>query len=230
MTFKDDIEAYQQCNPDHRWIFNKLEVAKRLGHDANPISVPIPYDGFWCIRPIINLEGMGAHAYIERYHEGQIVIDHPSHFWHQYFTGSHVSVDFHKGDVVNACYGIREFDSPSKQTNLWKWTAWKKVDPDEYEEYCITEDFLNRFTRTFSEILKTYDYINVEIIGGNIVEIHLRPDPHLELWEDHTTLIPEWTDVTYDRVKMVSNGFEFVESYDDAGGYLLTSRTGFWIK
>lgn len=230
MKFKNDVEAFQQCNPDHRWIFNKLEVAKRLGHEANPISVPIPRDGLWCVRPVLNLEGMGAHAYIDHFYKDQIIVDHPSHFWHEYFTGHHVSVDFYKGDVINACIGLRDNDKRVSDLKLWKWTEWRKVKPEHYSSYHITADFIDRFRRTFKNILNSYDYLNVEMIGGNIVEVHLRPDPYLDLWRENEIMIPVWTDKVYNEVKLSEDGFKFVEAHDDAGGYLITHRKGFWVK
>ena len=53
---QDAWEAY----PQHRWVFNKLEVALRQGFHAGPACSRVTFEGKKkvVIRPIYNLFGM----------------------------------------------------------------------------------------------------------------------------------------------------------------------------
>lgn len=54
--------AYELMPPEHRWIFNKLELAERLGYEAWPVGLKFPA-GEYCIRPMMNLQGMARGGY-----------------------------------------------------------------------------------------------------------------------------------------------------------------------
>lgn len=49
-------EVYRQTPPEHRWIYNKLELAERLGQQCWPVGLKFPA-GDYCVRPIMNLSG-----------------------------------------------------------------------------------------------------------------------------------------------------------------------------
>ena len=96
-TANDDIEAWS-LYPQHRWLFNKLDVALRLGYDAAPVVVPVTQSGKYVVRPIYNLYGMGIWATVEELHPDLLFSDHavgkPGTFWCEYFEGDHLSVDY----------------------------------------------------------------------------------------------------------------------------------------
>ena len=73
--------------------------------------------------------------------------------------------------------------------------------------------------------LKDASNINVESIDDNIIEVHLRPNP--DPIDKHKELIVCWEDSTYDKEAYFKNGYEYIESYDDAGGKLPIPRLGF---
>jgi len=68
--------------------------------------------------------------------------------------------------------------------------------------------------------------LNIEFVGGRIIEVHLRdtPDPKYEelipIWEDNKILVDK-----YEKL-----GYTYIESHDDADGFLDVPRIGFMIK
>ena len=50
----DEDEEAWVAFPHHRWVFNKLEVALKLGYAAGPACVPVQHDGMDIVRPIYN--------------------------------------------------------------------------------------------------------------------------------------------------------------------------------
>ena len=44
----EDYHAWVEY-PEHRWVFNKLEMALRFGYDAGPACVPITKSGKYII-------------------------------------------------------------------------------------------------------------------------------------------------------------------------------------
>jgi len=49
-------EAYVSLPPEDRWIFNKIQLAERLGYVTLPTGLRY-HPGTYCVRPIMNLEG-----------------------------------------------------------------------------------------------------------------------------------------------------------------------------
>ena len=62
MKIIDEDEEAWVAFPHHRWVFNKLDVAFRLGYHAGPACVPVEKDGMYIVRPIYNLYGMSVGA------------------------------------------------------------------------------------------------------------------------------------------------------------------------
>jgi len=74
------------------------------------------------------------------------------------------------------------------------------------------------------DALLDVDIINVEFKGDKIIEVHLRgtPDP------DYDEIIPVWGDTDVDHY--TQEGYQYIDSYDDADGFLLKPRMGFMVK
>ena len=65
----EDYQAWI-AYPEYRWIFNKLEIALKLGYQAGPACVPlppVPYHFKAVVRPIYNLYGMGVGAKVHTF-------------------------------------------------------------------------------------------------------------------------------------------------------------------
>lgn len=200
MNFKDDDQAWLYCNEKDRWIFNKLEVSRRLGYRCGPIGIDIKVPGYYIVRPIINILGMGRNAEILYLNEGSTdEIAHPSSFWCEYFSGRHLSVDYENGNQVLCVEGFRESGDP-----LYKFSKWKRLDekipmPD------ICKDLKGNYKR-----------MNVEFIGGYPIEIHLRGDPNFE-GTNYKEIIPIWKNIE------IPKGYKFISAKD-------FKRIGFLVK
>ena len=98
--------------------------------------------------------------------------------------------------------------------NLTKFVEWKRSDyiPEVPDELVVLRDVKE---------------INVEFKGDQVIEVHLRtsPDP------DYDHMIPVWaSDFGKKKEHMELHGFKFIESYDDADGYIDDPRIGFLVK
>ena len=60
--FLDDTDVWANCPAEDLWVFDKLIVAKKLGHLCGPRGVDVPQPGKYITRPCVNLMGMGRGA------------------------------------------------------------------------------------------------------------------------------------------------------------------------
>jgi len=104
------------------WIFDKLIVARKLGHDCGPVGVDVTKPDTYIVRPCVNIPGMGKGAYFIHIENDTSHLP-PGYFWCERFTGRHISVDYKNGQQVLAVEGFRESDQP-----LWRFSGWRKVD------------------------------------------------------------------------------------------------------
>ena len=212
-----DHHAYEKY-PHYRNWFNKLWVAERLGYVCGPSGVAPPDTNQYIVRPIYNLAGMGIGARFQIIEEGDIRATEPGYFWCERFYGRHISASFkfHHG-VIGEWKPISAFEGfTNPYESLTKFQEWKR----------LGLDWVPEVPRELNE-LSDVDIINVEFIGGKVIEVHLRdtPDP------DYDHFIPVWaSDLGRKKEYMEKNGFDFVESYDDADGHLEDPRIGFLVK
>ena len=213
----NDNHAYEKY-PHYRNWFNKLWVAERLGYVCGPSGVAPPDTNQYIVRPIYNLAGMGIGARFQIIEEGDIRATEPGYFWCERFYGRHISASFkfHHG-VIGEWKPISAFEGfTNPYESLTKFQEWKR----------LGLDWVPEVPRELNE-LSDVDIINVEFIGGKVIEVHLRdtPDP------DYDHFIPVWaSDLGRKKEYMEKNGFDFVESYDDADGHLEDPRIGFFVK
>jgi hypothetical protein len=213
----NDNHAYEKY-PNHRNWFNKLWVAERLGYDCGPSGVT-PRETKECIvRPIYNLAGMGVGARFQTIKADNYTSVEPGYFWCERFFGRHISASFkfHHG-VIGEWKPISAFEGfINPYEPLTKFQEWKR----------LGLDWVPEVPRELNE-LSDVDIINVEFIGGKVIEVHLRdtPDP------DYDHLIPVWaSDLSIKKQYMEENGYDFIESYDNADGHLKDPRIGFLVK
>ena len=173
----DDMDAY--CwNPAHRWLYNKLSIAESQGLDCAPHGIePKCYPVF--SKPIYNLKGMGVgsrtlHS-IADYH----LHESPGHMWMTLLTGEHVSTDVAviNGEMVWSRHsvGLAKFGGIF---DYWIIEAGRRPDLEAYCAHWI-KSFLSGYT----------GMLNLESIGGRIIETHLRfsdqwPDLYGSRWLD----------------------------------------------
>ena len=214
----DDVEAWETY-PDHHWLFNKLEVAEKLGYECGPACVPVQRHLRAVIRPIYNLYGMSLGAKVKwlnpqrdnpSIEENGIIP--PGYFWCEYLDGPHGSVDYHKlpngrWEPYHAMLGIIE------DQNLRKFKSWERIEvPYEVE-------------RLPAWIPRNVRDLNVEWRGDNIIEIHLRTgnDP-LHGSPIGEKLIPIFRGDEIPEGEFVSNE---QETDYDASGHIKEVREGY---
>jgi len=93
-------DLYPQIPQADRWIFNKLELMERLGIEAGPTGMNAPRDGFYCVKSMMNLHGMGAGGFYKARidsrdirHSARIA-NKPGYFWMPWYDGEHSWVQY----------------------------------------------------------------------------------------------------------------------------------------
>lgn len=174
----DDSQAWKTF-PQHRWLFNKLELSLRLDYLAGPSGVPVPRAGKYVVRPIYNLGGMGLGASVQMLEVDQPI--EPGYFWCEYFQGTQYTIDYtwdNGWKLAFAAEGVR-------RENLTEFLCWRKCKPP-----------LISLPEWFDD-LKDVEHINIETIGSRIIEIHLRHGNDFP--EGATELIPIWKDMKFEE-------------------------------
>jgi len=203
---KDDISAWQTF-PQHRLWFNKLWLSETLGYRCGPGGIPVTQPGVYVVRPIYNLRGMGLGARLKYLTPHDTHTVPPGYFWCEQFLGAQHSIDYtwNKGwQQTQAFEGCNEPDQ------LYRFTSWTRSS-DQIELPAMLD------------VLQDCEHINVEFVGGKIIEVHLRvsPDP-----QDYHHLIPVWSDETL----LMPPGYTWIASEDGADGLLPSTRLGFYVK
>jgi len=171
----DEASAWE-LYPERRWIHNKLMIASSQGLPHGPHGVmPRRFPVF--SKPIFNMRGMGTGGRVIRTEREYWLSIQPGHMWMRLLTGAHVSTDvaLARGRPVwwRHCTGV-----PLGGGMFDHWIVHAARRP-------ALERYIARWARTnldgFSGI------VNVETIGGRIIESHLRmadqwPDLNGEGW------------------------------------------------
>ncbi|MGD0147919.1 MAG: hypothetical protein ABSB77_04975 [Xanthobacteraceae bacterium] len=173
----EDCDAWQWY-PAHRWVYDKLAVALSQNLDAGPHGVtPARFPVF--SKPITNLKGMGVGSRVletaadyERHYA-------PGHFWMTLLDGRHVSSDVAVVDG-EPCWWRHATGKPAGEGTFDYWTIHAEPDAD-IETRCgaWTQKNLAGYT----------GMLNLETIGGTIIEAHLR---FADQWPD--LYGPGWVD------------------------------------
>jgi hypothetical protein len=171
----EDADAWNWY-PAHRWVYNKLAVALSQGLDAGPHGTAPPHYPVFS-KPIINLKGMGVGSRVlnsaaeyDRYYTA-------GHMWVTLLEGQHVSSDV---AVVNGepCWWRHVTGKPTGEGAFDYW--WIHAEPDpEIEANC------GKWVR--KRLAGYTGMLNLETIGGTIIEAHLRfadqwPDLYGDGW------------------------------------------------
>ena len=215
-----DLDKYEEWDiwklfPQHRWLFNKLELSIRLGYSCGPTPMPVSKTTEYVIRPIYNLSGMGAGAYIKTLEKDKIYDFPPSLFWCERFIGDHLSVNY-VWQQDKFCE-VQTTLADTNYNNLSRFNKWALV----YNRNIKLPRWLDD--------LKDVKYINIEFIDNKIIEIHLRWG--IDFPEGATEIVPVWSTDDPDKIdNYKSIGYNFVKDYMDAEKNLLDPRLGFLYK
>lgn len=182
-------EEWDSISPKDLWVYNKLQLSQVCGHTSGPAGLPVPSPGYYIIRPSINFMGMGRYARKE-YLTDDTEHLHPGEFWCEIFTGQHKSVDYHWGNCELVVYGLKSAET------YYKWDRWEKV-----QEKISFPDVLDDFKYR-------YEWINIEMIGDKIIEVHFRPNADFRYSND--VAIPIWDKVPEE----IPKGYRYIEDQD----------------
>ena len=172
--------------PRLRHLHNKLYIAASQGLEAAPHGVPPPrYPVF--SKPIYNLKGMGKGSRALRGPAELRRHQAPGHMWTRLLEGEHISSDvaLARGRPV---WWRHTKGKPGRGGTFDHWTVEAARRPA-LEAYCGR--WLRREMVDFSGV------VNLETIGGRIIEIHLRmsdqwPDLYGDGWVE--SLVPLYRD------------------------------------
>lgn len=187
MDYFSDDQKWIDCRPEDLWVFDKLILSRKLGYKCGPVGVSVPEPSHYIIRPITNTLGMGRDVHKLWINDDTSFLP-LGHFWCEYFTGEHLSVDFYRKEPKLIVKGIRDSDS------YYKWRRWEVVERKV------------EFPSVLNDI--DSDWINVEFIGNKVIEVHLRRNPDFRY--GNTVAIPVW----YDDEFSVPPGMTFVKDKD----------------
>jgi hypothetical protein len=171
----DDTDGYN-FNPKHRWIYNKLLIAKSQGLACGLAgTAPARYPVF--CKPVINLKGMGVGSCVLRDESDYRENCKPGDFWMKLMTGDHISTDWAvvRGETVWCRHTL---GIPGVAATFDYWVIQARGRPG-LEKYC--RDWISAYLPDYIGML------NIETIGGRIIEVHLRfadqwPDLYGRKW------------------------------------------------
>src|SRR5436190_797349 len=149
--------------PRHRWVYDKVAVALSQGLAAAPHGVEPP--GFPVFsKPITNLKGMGVGSRVLRNPADYVTHYAPGHMWMTLLDGRHVSSDVAVVDG-RATWWRHATGKPGPEGTFRHWTV--HADADTGIE-TRAGDWIAQHLAGYTGM------INLETIGGRIIEVHLR--------------------------------------------------------
>jgi len=178
-------DEWNHIHSEDLWVYNKLFLSRRLGYTCGPSGTTVPKPDFYIVRPSFNLLGMGRFARIE-WIEKTTDDFHPSEFWCEIFTGTHLSVDFKNKQSELVVLGTRNLNDP-----YYQWKKWEKIE-EKIE-----------FPKILNELKGDYEYINCEFIGNKLIEVHFRQNPDFRY--GNSVAIPVWNDEQYQNMRFIED-------------------------
>lgn len=164
--------------PRHRWVYNKMLVCETHGpHGVLPETYPV------FSKPIVSMFGMGSGSRMVANEDKYMEIIEPGYFWMPLFKGRHVSTDVALANGT-PCWWQHATGVPGREPGTFDY--WIIHAPD-----AALLPALEAYLSTWiSKNMQGYtDFMNIESIGGRIIECHLRmtaqwPDLNGEGWLD----------------------------------------------
>jgi hypothetical protein len=158
----DDEEAYR-LYPAHRWVYNKLLICETQGLEHGPHGImPQHFPVF--SKPIYNLRGMGTGGRVMASAKEYAQVQAPGHLWMPLLTGEHLSSDVAVVDGTPVWW--RHTTGVALQDGMFDYWSILAEPRPAIEADCGA--WLSRHLRGYSGL------VNLETIGGTIIECHLR--------------------------------------------------------
>jgi hypothetical protein len=167
----NDTSAWKN-NPNYNWVYNKLELCKSQGIEACPHGVKPTFEPVFS-KPIINLYGKnrGAHK-IFGWDDSEYLA---GHFWMPVLTGTHLSSDMAIVDgICEWIYTMQAFEDDDGNISRYESCNDSHLDLSDKAKIWALQN------------LKGYTgLVNIETIGGKIIDCHLRMTPRfVDLYSD----------------------------------------------
>ncbi len=143
--YQYDFEQILTLDPADRWIYDKLDLSTRLGHNCGPHDV-IPPPGVYCVRPIESLHGMGTGGFFKV--DTDDWLQEPGYFWCEWFDGPHRWIQYINDVAVSNSTGVMN-NADTLECEQTPTNTAPALDP-----------VLQNFSR----------YLLVEMIGDKIIE------------------------------------------------------------
>ena len=162
-------------NPRHRWLYDKLRIAESQGIAAGPHGVSPPSFPVFS-KPIVNLKGMGIGSRVLS-SPADYQCHVPGHMWMELLTGDHVSTD--AAVAAGRPRWWRHATGRPLHSGMFDfWTVHAAPRP---ELEAMLGAWIARHLKAYTGML------NIETIGGRIIEAHLRfsdqwPDLYGDGW------------------------------------------------
>ena len=180
--YQRDVTLYDQLPKKDRWIFNKLEICDRFGYEQyGPCGISMP-KGTYCIRPIINVNGMATGGFWkhEITKENDTMIK-PGYVWTKWETGTRTWVEYIDDEISSANIQIG-WDENTQLERFAEQPANKAK---------LLPDILKGISR----------YMLVEYLGDIVIDIsprHLGEEPKESIIQDYRKFKPDYSpDPTY---------------------------------
>lgn len=174
-----DDETAWLTYPQHNWVYNKLLLYQKLGYEVAPHGVT-PRRFPVISKPIVNIWGLGLG--VERWCSAADVKYQAGYLWMTEFTGDWMSYDL-------------DFDTGT----VWQATAqcdkiWQARPSAWHVKKSRFEDLPKKLIQDLEKIQIPVKQINLETLGGNIIEVHLRWSFEFAQWRDRDEF---WVDVLW---------------------------------
>ena len=196
ISYSDIMEelAWKTVKPEHAWVLDKLQLALRLGHIAGPRGVEVPKPGRYIVRPTTNPFGMEGSVSFVEFEKTWTCDVPPGYFWSEIFNGPHSTVDYSWGRLM--------FTAIAERDSKGRFCSWKKV-PNTMHKITLPQ--------CLKSVLEQYPLANIEAIGGNIIEVHLRGNP------DFLYGNSEFLPVYAGQSTVPPTGYEFINCQEENG-------------
>jgi hypothetical protein len=199
-----DAEAWQ-AYPALRWVYDRLQLAQALHYECGPAGTLPPRAGIWFVEPIINLNGMGVDAHARNYDGGPSYPIRPGNFWMPRFIGRHLSLDLRR------------------ERNEWQIESaieciYRNGRPHEWRR--VTDR--PRLPVLVSPGAADISWLNVELLGSNVIEMHLRRNHDFDAMPAAHSAFPVWEGEPVPE--------DMVPDLEDADGFLVPRRLGFVFR
>lgn len=197
-----DYDLWPIMDPADRWIFNKMETLIKLGIPAYPCGVDAPARQY-CIRPTMNLTGMGAGGFFKINHSGGRIRNRPGYFATPWVDGPQ-SWTYYLNDV------------PQRQT-LGLLGQDKRM---------TVQDVTNNLPALPAELQGISRYLQVERIGSTIIEVsprHFAGEARQNIIDDYKVINPSWDEKDYHGDPLKTNvirGMARISYHQDEWGLI----------